>query len=102
MVQEIEILKNEGQFEHVSYRKALNLIQNLSSATGDEDFGSRVETLEAIMEALRYPNVNKIGVYGMAGVGKSTLVKQVAQKAQQEFDAVVMATITQNPKVEKI
>ncbi|KAI4313411.1 hypothetical protein L6164_026395 [Bauhinia variegata] len=102
MVQEIEILKKEGQFEHVSYRKALNLIQNLSSATGDEDFGSRVETLEAIMEALRDPNVNKIGVYGMGGVGKSTLVKQVAQKAQQEFDVVVMATITQNPEVEKI
>ncbi|KAI4313410.1 hypothetical protein L6164_026394 [Bauhinia variegata] len=102
MVQEIEILNTEGKFDHVSYRKASNLIQNLSSATGDEDFGSRVETLEAIMEALRDPNVNKIGVYGMAGVGKSTLVKQVAQKAQEEFDVVVMANITQNPEVEKI
>ncbi|KAI4313406.1 hypothetical protein L6164_026390 [Bauhinia variegata] len=102
MVQEIESLNTEGKFDHVSYRKASNLILNLSSATGDEDFGSRVETLEAIMEALRDPNVNKIGVYGMAGVGKSTLVKQVAQKAQEEFDVVVMATITQNPEVEKI
>ncbi|KAI4313419.1 hypothetical protein L6164_026403 [Bauhinia variegata] len=102
MGQEIENIRNEGQFEHVSFQKAPNLIQNLSSTTCDEDFGSRVETLEAIMEALRHPNVNKIGVYGMAGVGKSTLVKQVAQKAQQEFDVVVMATITQNPEVEKI
>ncbi|KAI4313401.1 hypothetical protein L6164_026386 [Bauhinia variegata] len=102
MVQEIEILKKEGQFEHVCYRKALDLIQNLSSATGDVDFVSRVETLDAIMEALRDPNVNKIGVYGMGGVGKSTLVKQVAMKAQKEFDVVVMATITQNPDVEKI
>ncbi|KAI4313408.1 hypothetical protein L6164_026392 [Bauhinia variegata] len=102
MVQEIEILKNEGQFEHVSYRKAPNVIQNLSSAAGDKEFGSRVEILEAIMEALRDPNMNKIGVYGMGGVGKSTLVKQVAQKAQQEFDVVVMATLTQNTEVEKI
>ncbi|KAI4313271.1 hypothetical protein L6164_026263 [Bauhinia variegata] len=102
MVQEIEILKKEGQFEHVSYQKAPNLIENLSSAAGEEDFGSRVETLEAIMEALRDPNVNKIGVYGIGGVGKSTLVKQDAQKAQQEFDVVVMTTITQNPEVEKI
>ncbi|KAI4313402.1 hypothetical protein L6164_026387 [Bauhinia variegata] len=102
MVQKIEILKNEGQFEHVSYQKAPNLIENLSSAVGVEDFGSRVETLEAIMEALRDPNVNNIGVHGMGGVGKSMLVKQVAQKAQQEFDVVVMATITQNPEVEKI
>ncbi|KAI4313409.1 hypothetical protein L6164_026393 [Bauhinia variegata] len=102
LVQEIANIRNEGQFEHVSYQKAPNFIQNLSSTTGDEDFGSRVETLEAIMEALRDPNVNKIGVYGMGDVGKSTLVKQLAQKAQQEFDVVVMATITQNPEVEKI
>ncbi|KAI4313405.1 hypothetical protein L6164_026389 [Bauhinia variegata] len=102
MMQEIEILKNEGQFEHVSYRKALDLIQNLSSATGDMDFGSRVEILDAIVETLRDPNVNKIGVYGMGGVGKSTLVKKVATKARKEFDVVVMATITQNPEVEKI
>ncbi|KAL6324356.1 hypothetical protein AAG906_012960 [Vitis piasezkii] len=45
---------------------------------------SRASTLNDIMDALRDDNINLIGVWGMAGVGKTTLLKQVAQQAKQQ------------------
>ena len=45
---------------------------------------SRASTLNKIMDALRADNINLIGVWGMAGVGKTTLLKQVAQQAKQQ------------------
>ncbi|KAI5605764.1 hypothetical protein BDE02_01G373600 [Populus trichocarpa] len=62
---------------------------------------SSEEALEQIMEALKDDNVNMIGLYGMGGVGKTTLVKEVGRIAteSQLFDEVLMATVSQNPNV---
>ncbi|KAJ9682087.1 hypothetical protein PVL29_018124 [Vitis rotundifolia] len=49
-----------------------------------ESFESRASTLNKIMDALRDDEINKIGVWGMGGVGKTTLVKQVSQLAEDE------------------
>ncbi|RVW13301.1 Disease resistance protein [Vitis vinifera] len=61
-------------------------------------------TLDEIMEALRDAHVNIIGVWGMASVGKTTLMKQVAKQAEEEklFDKVVMAYISSTPELKKI
>eukprot|EP00258_Populus_trichocarpa_P032480 XP_024448499.1 putative disease resistance protein At3g15700 [Populus trichocarpa] len=57
-----------------------------------------------IMKALKNDNVNMIGLYGMGGVGKTTLVKEVAWRVKelQLFDEVLMATVSQNPNVRGI
>lgn len=41
---------------------------------------------------------NIVGVYGMGGVGKTSMVKQVAKKVRREglFHRVVMVTVSQN------
>ncbi|XP_061987603.1 probable disease resistance protein At4g27220 isoform X2 [Populus nigra] len=59
------------------------------------------EALEQIMKALKDDNVNTIGLYGMGGVGKTTLVKEVGRRAteSQLFPEVLMATVSQNPNV---
>nr|XP_034898313.1 probable disease resistance protein At1g61310 [Populus alba]XP_034898314.1 probable disease resistance protein At1g61310 [Populus alba]XP_034898315.1 probable disease resistance protein At1g61310 [Populus alba]XP_034898316.1 probable disease resistance protein At1g61310 [Populus alba]XP_034898317.1 probable disease resistance protein At1g61310 [Populus alba]XP_034898318.1 probable disease resistance protein At1g61310 [Populus alba]XP_034898319.1 probable disease resistance protein At1g6131 len=60
------------------------------------------EALEQIMKALNDDNVNMIGLYGMGGVGKTTLVKEVGRRAkelQPPLDEVLMATVSQNPNV---
>ncbi|KAI5605895.1 hypothetical protein BDE02_01G383800 [Populus trichocarpa] len=63
--------------------------------------GSSEEAFKQIMKVLKDDKINMIRLYGMGGVGKTTLVKQVARRAKelQLFDEVVMATLSQNPNV---
>ncbi|GKV26350.1 hypothetical protein SLEP1_g35675 [Rubroshorea leprosula] len=71
---------------------------------GYEDFGTRTSILNGIMEALRSASVDKIGVYGMPGVGKTILAQEVARQAEeaQLFDSIVMASVNKNPELKRI
>ncbi|XP_059598498.1 disease resistance protein At4g27190-like [Vitis vinifera] len=95
----VQIL-GDGQFEKVAYRAPLQGIRCRPS----EALESRMLTLNEVMEALRDANINRIGVWGMGGVGKSTLVKQVAEQANQEklFEKVVNVSVLQTPDLERI
>ncbi|KAJ9682575.1 hypothetical protein PVL29_018489 [Vitis rotundifolia] len=95
----VQILRDR-QFERVSYRAPLQEIRSAPS----EALQSRMLTLNDIMEALGDANINRIGVWGMGGVGKSTLVKQVAEQANQEklFDKVVNVSVLQTPDLKRI
>ncbi|XVF77538.1 hypothetical protein PTKIN_Ptkin14bG0052900 [Pterospermum kingtungense] len=61
-------------------------------------------TFNQILEALQTTGVNMIGLYGMPGVGKTTLAKQVLKHAKEQklFDHVVMVTMSQTPDINKI
>ena len=93
-------IHGDGHFETVSYRTALQEIRSAPS----EALASRMLVLNQVMEALREENINKIGVWGLGGVGKSTLVKQVAEKAALEklFNKVVMTSVLQTPDLKRI
>ena len=93
-------IHGDAQFERVSYPVPLQEIKS----TPSEALPSRMLVLNQVMEALRDPNINRIGVWGMGGVGKSTLVKQVAEQAAQEklFDKVVAASVLQTPDLKRI
>ncbi|XVF77643.1 hypothetical protein PTKIN_Ptkin14bG0063500 [Pterospermum kingtungense] len=60
--------------------------------------------LNEIMEALKDDGVNMIGVWGMGGVGKTTLLKEVGNEAKrlQLVDRVIMVVISQSPDIETI
>uniref|UniRef100_A0A6N2KF74 Uncharacterized protein n=1 Tax=Salix viminalis TaxID=40686 RepID=A0A6N2KF74_SALVM len=62
---------------------------------------SSKEAFQQIMKALKDDNVNMIGLYGMGGVGKTTLVEEVGRIAKEShlFDEVLLATLSQNPNV---
>ena len=100
-----EVVEIQGarKFERLSYCAPL---PGIGSATlrGYEALESRMSTLNQIMEALRDGDDNMIGVWGMGGVGKTTLVEQVAKHAKEQklFDEVVMTSIFQNPNLRKI
>ncbi|KAF2294855.1 hypothetical protein GH714_024515 [Hevea brasiliensis] len=93
--------REEGNFEKVCYRITP---QGIGAVKGFEAFESRTSAVEQIMNALKDADVNLIGVYGMGGVGKTTLVKQIAAQVREYgiFKLVVMATVTHNPELKKV
>ena len=56
------------------------------------------------MQALADSKISKLGLYGFDGVGKSTLVEQIARKAKLNnmFDEVVIASVTRSKDLKRI
>ncbi|KAG6646174.1 hypothetical protein CIPAW_08G175500 [Carya illinoinensis] len=99
-----ELVKN-GNFDRVSYRPASEGME----MTRNMDYNymamvSRMTMVKEIMEALGNADIDKIGVWGMPGVGKSTLMKEIARQAKEEklFNEVVMTMVTNSPDVRRI
>ncbi|XWS08884.1 hypothetical protein CRYUN_Cryun40dG0038800 [Craigia yunnanensis] len=98
----VDELLQQGGFDKVSYRDVPQVIA-VASPKDFEAFDSRKQVFNEILEALN-PSINMIGVYGMGGVGKTTLVKEVAIQVKQDklFDSVVWAAVTKNPVILEI
>ena len=95
--------ENSRKFPKVSHKAPLQEIKFLTS----KEFtlsGSSKEAFKQIMKALKDDKVNMIGLYGMGGVGKTTLVKEVVWRVKelQLFDEVLIATVSQKPNVRGI
>ncbi|XP_034680169.1 probable disease resistance protein At4g27220 [Vitis riparia] len=94
----------ESKFDRVSYRPPPRGIWS-AQLRDCKALESRASILNEIMEALRNDDIRMIGVWGMGGVGKTTLAYQVAEKAEKDklFEMVVMALkVSQFPNVTKI
>ncbi|XP_077214016.1 putative disease resistance protein At4g27220 [Tasmannia lanceolata] len=67
-------------------------------------FESTESAKKLVINALKEERINIIGVYGMGGVGKTTLVEQVGKQAKDEklCDEVVKVTVSQNQDLKKI
>ncbi|KAH9745591.1 Disease resistance protein [Citrus sinensis] len=76
----------------------------ISSSEGFYGFNSRESAMKDIMEAMKNENVSIIGICGMGGVGKTTLVKEIQKQAKEMkmFDDVAMAVVSQTPTITKI
>ncbi|KAG8478902.1 hypothetical protein CXB51_028746 [Gossypium anomalum] len=93
-----QLLNGKDQFDRVSYRSVVEGM-SIRPVKEYEAFGSRSDAFNGLMAALNDDNVNIIGVYGMGGVGKTTLVKEAARqiiaKEKKLFDEVILVAITQ-------
>ncbi|TKY46866.1 Disease resistance protein [Spatholobus suberectus] len=69
-----------------------------------KDPKSRTDTIQDIMEALKDPRIPTVGVWGLGGVGTTSLAKQVGRQAKEQdlFNEVVVITVTEKPKVEQV
>ncbi|KAL7201226.1 hypothetical protein ACSBR1_033017 [Camellia fascicularis] len=101
---EIEKLQEKANFETVSYTTPLPEIESSSSTKNFTAFESRKSLVKRIMEALDDENINMIGICGMGGVGKTTIVEDVCRqaKAEKKFDKVVMVVVSQTSNLAKI
>ncbi|KAJ6694539.1 hypothetical protein OIU85_005242 [Salix viminalis] len=99
----VNISLNGDKFDRVSYLPARRGIGD-RSVKDYEAFESRRHVLDKILEALKDNDVNLVGVYGMPGVGKTTIVKKVAEqvKANRIFDVVVLAVVSKTPNLRRI
>ena len=103
IVKEIDEALINGKFDKISHRPATQGFVTMRYMHY-MNFESRMSTLKGLMEALRDANINMIGVWGMPGAGKTTLVTEVAKQAEEEklFDDMAMAVVTQSPDLKKI
>ncbi|XP_062006462.1 probable disease resistance protein At4g27220 [Rosa rugosa] len=74
------------------------------SIGGFKAFEATKQAIDEVMNALKDDEATTIGVYGMGGVGKTTMAKYVGALAQERrlFDKVIMAVVSQNPDFMKI
>ncbi|KAL9447639.1 hypothetical protein AB3S75_015167 [Citrus x aurantiifolia] len=95
-------VRDARRFDRISYRTAavdIRLIPNKDY----EAFVSRAPILNDIMDALKNPNVNMLGIYGMGGIGKTKLAEEVARKVKSElFYQVVLVEVSRNQNIRKI
>ncbi|KAM5582530.1 putative disease resistance protein [Rosa sericea] len=81
------------------------VVPDAIESTGDfEAFKATREAMDEVIEALKDDEVTAIGVYGMGGVGKTTMVKHVGAHARKSgiFRLVITAIVSQSPDLEKI
>ncbi|XP_068462019.1 uncharacterized protein [Phaseolus vulgaris] len=66
------------------------------------DFESRQCAYEQLLEAVKNNDVAMIGLYGMGGCGKTTLVMEVRKLVEAEFDKVLFVPISSTVEVRSI
>ncbi|TXG66092.1 hypothetical protein EZV62_007367 [Acer yangbiense] len=96
-------LQKEGNFEKVSYR-TIPKETWIPSYKGYEAFESRMSTLENILNTLSNPDINMFSIYGVGGIGKTTLARAIAKHAEDNklFDVIAFAEVSAVPDIRKI
>ncbi|KAK1567806.1 hypothetical protein Q3G72_016860 [Acer saccharum] len=102
-IEEISLLLAKvSDFEAVSHPDPTP--RTLSLAKGSSDaYESRRSLKKQVVQALNDENVSVIGICGMGGVGKTTLVKEItAENVKVGNIAAVWADLTCTPSIIKI
>ncbi|XP_030937752.1 uncharacterized protein LOC115963005 isoform X2 [Quercus lobata] len=99
----VKELQDRGKFSELTHRAPTPGIEIFSSSDF-EVFESTKLAFQQIMEALRDDNSKRIGLHGIGGVGKTTLVKEVHKKTKELniFNEIVMTVVSLTPNVRRI
>ncbi|XVF70600.1 hypothetical protein PTKIN_Ptkin11bG0175800 [Pterospermum kingtungense] len=100
----ISKLLETSDFPRVGCRAPLEGIEFLLSNDHFLPSESSKAAFSGIIKALNSDGVNMVGLYGMPGVGKTTLAEQVGKQAREQklFDKVVIFTVSQSPNIKNI
>ncbi|CAN7064244.1 hypothetical protein Bca4012_096871 [Brassica carinata] len=102
MLREVESLSSQGEFDVVTDAAPIAEGEELpiqSTVVGQETM------LEMVWNRLMEDRVGLVGLYGMGGVGKTTLLTQINNRFSERgggFDVVIWVVVSQNATVHKI
>ncbi|CAL5420705.1 unnamed protein product [Camellia sinensis] len=100
---DVDELISNGNFTQISYPADPTVIGYISP-TRSSMLESRISIMKDLMETLRDDEISMTGICGMGGIGKTTIVKDVVNRAHNEhlFDVIVMAIVSQHPNLMNI
>ncbi|KAM5553557.1 hypothetical protein ABKV19_025668 [Rosa sericea] len=107
MAQEVaELYEKKKNFDNIAYAASQEEVC-VAALQDYEAFDSRTSAANDVINELRNSNTYMIGVYGIGGVGKTTLVKEVYKQlaigGEKLFDEVVMVLdLKKNPSIDRI
>ncbi|XP_030928431.1 probable disease resistance protein At4g27220 [Quercus lobata] len=99
----VKELQDKGKFSELTHRAPTPGIEIFSSSDF-EVFESTKLAFQQIMEALHDDNNKRIGLHGIGGIGKTTLVNEVYKKVKglNIFNDILMTVVSQTPDVRRI
>ncbi|XP_058072870.1 disease resistance protein RPS2-like [Magnolia sinica] len=103
MLRDVKYLSAEGVFDKVGTSPLLPMVIEMPTASTDGQTTSE-QTLEEIRRYLHDEENRIICVYGMGGVGKTTLMKNINNQliGTQDFDAVIWVTVSKDLNLGRI
>ncbi|KAG5552320.1 hypothetical protein RHGRI_010412 [Rhododendron griersonianum] len=100
----IQKLIQDSHFDEISHARPPPSELEFPSNKNYINLDSRARVFKAIVDALKDPSVNVIGVHGLGGVGKTTLVEEVGKKMRHDgtFKQVPLAVVPKDLNVKEI
>ncbi|PQQ16516.1 putative disease resistance protein [Prunus yedoensis var. nudiflora] len=93
----LDLKLDEGLSNNVANPAPLQQLGSIISSEGFKGFESRKAVINDVLSALRNEKTRIIGICGMGGVGKTTMVREIIKRLEgtsQLFDDVVMSTVS--------
>ncbi|KAF7149189.1 hypothetical protein RHSIM_Rhsim03G0014900 [Rhododendron simsii] len=103
-IADVKKLTQESHFDEIAHPRPPPPELVFPYAQNYVHFDSRTPIFEDIVGALKDPNVKMIGIYGLGGVGKTTLVEKVAKKMLDDgtFKQVPLVAVSKDLNVKDI
>ena len=101
-LKEIEILLSRGVFDKVTQRGPR---QKVEERLFHQRIVGQEELIESTWNGIMEEEVGILGIYGMGGVGKTTLLSQINNKflvESNQFDIVIWFVVSKNTTVKRI
>ncbi|XP_054780881.1 disease resistance protein At4g27190-like [Prosopis cineraria] len=104
MAENIVKLLGEWKFDQIGYLPPFPTRELISATSDSVKLESRSSMKEDILWSLKDPKVSRMGVYGLIGVGKTTLAREIVAQVKDDklFDEVVMVTVSQIVDIDRI
>ncbi|KAI9117808.1 hypothetical protein K1719_011223 [Acacia pycnantha] len=101
--EKINEIKTHNQVQFSEFSRLATLVGMKYFPSQDfVDFHSRKVAYDRLLGALKDDGIHMIGLHGMGGSGKTTLVKEVGKEAETFFDKVLFVVVSNPFDVRKI